>query len=186
MIDTVWYVQGNNKAQPDPLYLCKAEESDTRIWFHVKHTVSRNILIMSPDTDVYHIGSPLQRSTDKHVILQINKFSSRDLRFLDMNALNKALQNDPNLSHLEPDTLPSTLQTLYVSTGCDYTSFFSRIGMATFLRYFWQYASFISSGKDLITPGTLSDVGLADNSYLQGYLAFIRLVGTAYFKLHST
>ena len=74
----------------------------------------------------------------------------------------------------------------YVCTGCDYISFLHRIGKASFFRYFFQYATFITSGLNHSTPGTLADVGLLDNSHQLGYLSFIRLVGTAYHKLHST
>ena len=184
LIDSTWYVQGCNKAQPDPRYFCTAEESDTCIWLHVKQTTSMSTLVMSPDTDVYHIGCPLQSaSSPKHVVLQINKLSAR---YLDLNALKLTLQNDSDLSHFESATLPRVLQTLYISTGCDYISFFTKIGKSTCLRYFFQYASFITSGNNQQTPGTLSDVGLTDNSYLKFYLSFIRLIGTAYFKLHST
>ena len=127
---------------------------------------------MSPDTDVYHIGCPLQStSSPKHVVLQINKLIARELRYLDLNALKLALQKDSDLSHLESATLPRALQTLYLSTGCDYISFFSKIGKSTIFRYFFQYTSFITSGNNQQTPGTLSDIGLTDNSYLKGYLS---------------
>ena len=78
------------------------------------------------------------------------------------------------------------MQTIYVVTGCDYISFFSQIGKATFLRYFYQYTSFITAGNDPSTPGTLYDVGLESDNYKLGYLAFLRLIGTVYFKKHSS
>ena len=56
--NTTWYVKGNSKPQPDPEYLCNAEETDTRIWVHVKQTDYKKILVLSPDTDTYHIGLP--------------------------------------------------------------------------------------------------------------------------------
>ena len=49
------------------------------------------------------------------------------------------------------------------------------------MRYFFQYAEFISSGTDT-TPGTLADTGLELNI---GFLAFLHLVGTVYFKTHA-
>ena len=36
--DTCCYVQYNTKPQPDPRYNSNAEETDTRIWVHVKQT----------------------------------------------------------------------------------------------------------------------------------------------------
>ena len=83
------------------------------------------------------------------------------------------------VAHIDPNLRPQILQTLFVVSGCDNISFFSRLGKATFLRYFYQYASFISSGNRT-TLGTLADVAL------QGFLSFIRLIGTVYFKKHSS
>jgi len=70
-----------------------------------------------------------------------------------------------------------------VCTGCDYISFFSQLGKATFLRYFFQYASFITGGEQ---PGTLADTQLNERSYKLGFLAFMRLIGTVYFMKHAT
>ena len=54
-----------------------------------------------------------------------------------------------------------------------------------FLRYFYQHAEFISSGKHNL-PGTLADVDIEGNKINSGFLAFLRLIGTAYFKKHSS
>ncbi len=81
--------------------------------------------------------------------------------------------------------LPHILQTLYVFSGCDYTSFFSQLGKATFLRYFFQYASFITAGDQPNTPGTLASTAL-NGECNTGFLAFIRLVGTVYYKEHAS
>ena len=53
---------------------CKAD----RVW---------EILLLSPDTDVYHIGMPLESTHSKKVIVQISPVNSRQLKFLDMTAL---------------------------------------------------------------------------------------------------
>lgn len=182
--DTAWFVCGNNKPQPHPAFTCSAEETDTRIWLHVKQTASNRILIISPDTDVYHIGLPLPCITHKQIIVQVSSINSCQLRLLNLTALVQALRYDPDLARIDPSILPKVFQTLYAVSCCDYTSFFSQLGKATFLRYFYQYASFISSASD--NPGTLADTGLADGLYEQGYLAFIRLIGTVYFKKHAT
>ena len=187
-INTAWFVHGKNKAQPDPEFYCKAEETDTRIWLHVKQSSSTKMLILSPDTDVYHIGCPLQSAASKDIRILLSKLSSRELKFLSLSNLLNALLNinDPDLAHIPPTILPQVLQSLYVCTGCDYISFFSGIGKATFLRYFYQYATFITSGSDTSTPGTLANIGLTNNEYSLGFLSFVRLVGTAYYKLHSS
>ena len=181
LIDTAWFVRGNNRAEPDPLFSINAEEMDMRVWLHATNTVYQKILILSPDTDVYQIGLPLQCVTIKQIIVQVSAMNSYQLRLLNLTALVQALQNDPDLAHLHSSALPKTLQVLYVASGCDYTSFFSGLGKGTFLRYFLQYASFISG-----SVGALSATGLIDMEYQQGYLAFLCLIGTVYFKRHST
>ena len=183
--DTAWFVRQHSQPQPDPSFTCAAEETDTRLWYHVKKTRSNKILIMSPDTDVYMIGLPLQSVQRKDVILQVSTYSARELRFLKLSTMSDSLRNDPDLARIGSEILPMVMQTIYVATGCDYTSFFSQIGKATFLRYYFQYASFITEGVNS-TPGTLADVSLSDGSYKLGYLAFVHLVGTVYFKKHSS
>ncbi len=67
-------------------------------------------------------------------------------------------------------------QTLFVTTGCDYVSFFNGMGRATFLRYFYQFAEFITSGRGN-TPGTLADISLDDGQLDTDFLSFLRLIG---------
>ena len=68
---------------------------------------------------------------------------------------------------------------MYVSTGCDFTSFFYGIGKVTFLKAFYQYSQFISAPAEH-TPGSLADISPDSNVFL----AFIRLVGATYFTKH--
>ena len=180
--DTAWVVKKGSEPQPDSRYSSNAEETDTRMWISVEKTVYTNVLIRSPDTDCYHIGMTMLGAQDKSVIVQLNKYSSKELRFPHLSNLIQVLKNDPDLSSLTPDRIPQIFQTLFVSTGCDYVSYFSGIGKATFYKHFFQNAEFITSGKDQ-TPGTLADVSL-DGKYEKGFLAFVRLVGTTYFKKH--
>ena len=63
--DTAWHVTSGEKAQPDPVYSSNAEETDTRLWLHVKKTHLLKILIMSPDTNIYHIGLPPDHGNEK-------------------------------------------------------------------------------------------------------------------------
>ena len=135
--------------------------------------------------DIYHIGLPLQCTQEKQVIVQISAINSRELQLLHLNHLILAMRNDPDLANVDATILPSVLQTLFVTTGCDYTSFFSGIGKATFLRYFFQYASFIT-GNDSNIKGTLADTALKMQTCSQGFLAFLRLIGTTYFKKHAS
>lgn len=106
-------------------------------------------------------------------MIQISAYNSRELCFLHLPALVTALRNDPGLSSIEPALLPQIFQTLFVVTGYDYTSFFSGLGKATFLRYLFQHSQFITSGQGIIS-GTLANVGSSDLE--SGFLSFLRLV----------
>ena len=184
--DTAWLVHGQQSPQPDPRFTCTAEETDTRMWLHVRKTECKNILIMSPDTDVYNIGLPLPSIQEKEIIIQISTYSARESKFLHLSGLVSTLRNNPDLTLICPNILLQVFQMIYATTGSDYTSFFSEIGKATFLRYFFQYAAFITAGNELDTPGTLADTQLEQDKYKLCYLAFIRLLGTVYFKKYSS
>ena len=145
-------------------------------------SAAQRILVLSPDTDVYHIGLT---QTQKDVIVQINPYSSKQLTSLHLCNLKNALACDPDLATLQKDLIPQIFQTLYVATGCDYISFFHGIGKATFFRYFYQYADFITSGQGG-APGTLADTALHNAQMDVGYLSFLRLVGTVYYKKYNT
>ena len=183
--DTAWFVSYGTRPQPNPAYTSNAEEADTRLWMHVKRTNTSKILILSPDTDIYHIGLPLEHGSEKNIVIQLSTFNSKDLKYLHLSTFVTVLQNDPDLSAIPSQLTPQVFQTIFVATGCDYISFFSGIGKATFLRYFYQHAEFISSGKYNL-PGTLADVDIEGNKINSGFLAFLRLVGTVYFKKHSS
>ena len=114
--DTCWFVKYNGKPQPDPKYNSNAEETDTRLWVHVKQTEYTRILVLSPDTDIYHIGLPLTRQ-NKQVVIQVIPINSKEIKFLDTSALSLALQNDPDLAGMEPNNLPQIMQTMFVCTG---------------------------------------------------------------------
>ena len=96
-------------------------------------------------------------------MVQVSALHCCQLRQLNIITLVKALRDDPDLAQLDSTIVPKVLQTLYVVSGCDYISFFSQIGKATFLRYFYLYASFISSGNEY--PGTLADTQLQNGVY---------------------
>ena len=117
--------------------------------------------------------------------MQVSAVSSRQTKFLNLTELVRALRCDPDLAGIDPSILPQILQTLYVVSGCDYISFFSHIGKATFLRYFYQYSSFITGGDQPNTPGTLANTAL-NRHCNTGFLAFTRLIGTVYFKKNAS
>lgn len=166
-------------------YTCNAEETDTRMWLHAKQAPYERILVISPDTDIYHIGMPLYLTTQKDIIVQINKITSKDLKFFHLPAFVNVIKHDPDFSSIERDLLPQIFQTLYVVTGCDYTSFFCKMGKATFYKHFFQNAEFITSGKNE-APGTLADINILDGTFENGFLALLRLIGVSYFKKNNS
>ena len=89
--DTCWYVQYKTKPQPDPRLKSNAEETDTRLWLHVKQSQCTKILVISPDTDIYHIGLPLNRM-NKQVLIQVSPINSKHVKFLDITALIMAFE----------------------------------------------------------------------------------------------
>ena len=62
------------------------------------------------------------------------------------------------------------------------TSFFSNLGKVTFLATVFQCAAFIA--RENIFPGTMEEMSLETNSNAK--LSFLRLIGCAYFKQHTS
>ena len=179
--DNAWLLCVHELSAEQPeRYRSTAEEADIRIWRHAMQCQANNILIYSPDTDVYNIGLGLlnQHSTTTYTI-QLNVPHSDQKRYININNLKVALMKDLDLSNLPQDQLSEILQTLFICTGCDYISYFKFIGKATILNNFFQHGSFIS-GHNM--PGFLSNTSPSNKHY--GFLAFVRLVGTCYFKKH--
>ena len=159
-----------------------SEEADTRVWLHTFRSPGSKKLLYSPDTDVYHIGLVLLgRYPQSDVFIQLSAISSPEKKLLHLNSLCSSLSGDPDLAIIPSEIHPKVLQTLFVCTGCDYVSFFAGLGKATFLRNFFQHANFINANSNDL-PGTLADTSL--DRIQCGFLAFVRLIGTVYFKKH--
>lgn len=108
-----------------PTYLSNVDEAEMRIWLHTVHSTGTRVLIFSPDTDVYHIGlTHLQLMPGREIIVQLSKSLTSSPKLLHLNALIQALERDPDLGSVPTSLRPQALQSLYVCTGCDYTSFF--------------------------------------------------------------
>ena len=170
------------REQQSDTFKCNSNEADSRIWLHAAHCAGPNIFIVSPDTDVYHIGLPLETESQR-ILVQVSKLD-KDLKLLDLTILIDALKRDPALVGLAEEHIPQIMQTLFAATGCDYVSFFAGIGKSTFLKVFFEYVTFIMGDK---TPPPFSTMVTSDNMKQEAQdsvLAFIRLVGCAYFKKH--
>ena len=59
------------------------------------------VLVLSPDTDIYMIGLPLQCTQDKDIIVQTSDMNSWELKLLYMKRLIAAISNDPDLAMLQ-------------------------------------------------------------------------------------
>ena len=59
-------------SQQDDRYNTDGEESDIRIWRHVKQCEGEKILVYSPDTDVSNVGIGIYNEIGKEVIVQVN------------------------------------------------------------------------------------------------------------------
>ena len=168
-----------------PSFNSNVDEADMRIWLHCMHSTGDKILIFSPDTDVYHIGlTQMNMMPGRHIIVQLSKSLSVSAKLLDLNSLVLALERDPDLSTVEVGNRPQALQTLYICTGCDYTSFFVGLGKCNFLTTYFKYASFISSGSHPHPSGSIGCISLDHNDH--SLYSFLRLVGCAYFRLHAS
>ncbi len=65
-----------------------------------------------------------------------------------------ALALDPDLASLPQHKLPEIFQILFICSGCDYISYFAKLGKAAFFNVFFQHATFITGGQ---IDGLLSD-----------------------------
>lgn len=134
-------------------------------------------------TDVYHIGLTMtQLMATSDIIIQLSKTLSDQTRLLHLNAFVSALEFDPDLATIPSEMRAQALQTLYVATGCDYVSYFAGIGKVSFLSTFYQYAAFIAGVQEL--QGSLGQIQ-PDHGHSALY-SFLRLVGCAYFRAHSS
>ena len=92
---SAWLVQATEVSiipEPAPQYQSNAKEADARIWRHAKQSRANDILIYSPDTDIYNIGLGLLHTcTSKQFIIQLNVSKSAEQRYLHLNSLYSAL-----------------------------------------------------------------------------------------------
>ena len=86
-----------------------------------------------------------------------------------MNKLLACFRTDPDLSQVPEAARPQVMQAIYISTSCDYISFFCGIGKVSFLATFFQHASFIAGGLENTS-----------------FLFFLRLVGCAYYRKYAS
>ena len=174
-----WLIIASDLPERVSSYNTNALETDNRIWRHASQTSAVRVLVNSPNTDVYHIG--LSVPDNKEYIVQLNIHHASEKKYLIFKHLKSAFALDPDLHSLPRENLNAIMQCLYISTGCDYISYIKSFGKATILNIFMQYAPFISgSGYE----GRLHHTSPLDQK--RGFLSFLHLIGTCYFKKHTT
>lgn len=121
---------------------------------------------------MYHIGL-INIHNENEVLVQINSLGT-DLNIININALSECLQNDPELCRDDRLQVNKVFVTLYILTGCDFTSFIVGLTKTSFAKTLVSYADFIT-GDTKIAPGTLA----CNNPDGNGFLACMRLVASA-------
>lgn len=168
---------------PCPQLWTNADEANSKLWLHCAHSAGTKKLIFSPDTDVYHVGVTIApRLPGTEIVVQPTKTFREGSKFLLLHHLLQALHSNPDLHGVPLHLRPQALQSLYVSTGCDYVSFFRGMGKVSFLSTFFQYSSFIAGGLE--APGSIGKVTLDSN--FSAFLSFCRPVGVTYFRAHAS
>ncbi len=174
------------------------DEADSRIWLHAHETLCNEILIVSKDTDLYHIGLPiLSVNTEKNIYMQLKLTQNytNDDRYLHLNGLLSALKNDSDLRGIPQNWIPYFALLTYIASGCDFTSSFYQIGKSKFMDICFKEAKFIylsptvggSIFNSLLLMGSC-DACTADmfcdqcNGQLNSYMCgMARMIGLVYF-----
>ena len=175
--DNAWLIAAGTLPERAPSYNSNALEADNRVWRHATQTAAMRVIINSPDTDVYQIG--LSVPDNKEYIVQFNVHHATDKKYIILKQLKRAFHVDPDLHALPREDLNLIMQCLYICSGCDYISYVKSFGKATILNNYFQYANFIS-GTNYV--GNLSQTNPSDKD--NGFLSFIRLIGSCYFIRH--
>ena len=147
--DKAYSIMQGQAPVPEPYLDSNHEESDSRVWLHAFGSKMSRVLVYSPDTDTYHIGLPLlDLYAGTEIIVHLSPSPAatpyEQSKFLLLNCLREALHNDSDLGDIVRPLLTPIFRALFVTKGCDYVSFFARIGKATFLDSFFQNAAFIT------------------------------------------
>ena len=157
-----------------------ADEADLRVWLHCVKAAGVCKLVYSPDTDIYHIGLTIVGELQECDVVQLSKYTDDRARYLHINKMMTVQTNDSDISEVPLEERPQVIQSIYVATGCNYTSFFNGIGKVSFLATFYQHASFITGENG--PPGSIGQISLDLES--DARFSFLRLIGCAYYKQH--
>ena len=100
-----------------------------------------------------------------------------------MTALCNGIKLDSDLSAVQEEYRCQSIQSLYVSTGCDYVSFFTGLGNARLA----SCRLFFNMQSSLLVCDPIGSIGHTQiDKPDASFLSFVRLVGCTYFKAHSS
>ncbi|XP_072051451.1 uncharacterized protein [Amphiura filiformis] len=163
-----------------PSYDSNHEEGDSRIWFHAITSTCNIVVVYSPDRDILHVGLPIvSLVSGREFVVHLRASVANEL-FCNLSKLVSCINSDIALNSLGADMLqklPTFLQILFISSGCDFVSKFYGHSKTSFFSVFQRDCRFITGGY---LQGTLDQFG--PDEYEHGLLAFYRLVGCVYFR----
>ena len=158
------------------------EEADSRVWLHAfRQNMHKNILIVSPDTDTYHIGLPLSSKyfNQIHVQLHIQTLPGKN-NFLHLNSLAAKIEKDVSLRSVPENLRCLLIQAIFIFTGCDFTSSLYGLSKQSFLKSLAKYCYFITGSHN---QGHLYDF---EENQKFGFNSFLRLIGCVYFDKYKS
>ena len=177
LTDMAQYATATNSHNIKHDLTCNAEEADTRIWLHANQSSGKRVLVYSPDTDVLYIALMMVNPIVKDICIQTNRLGQART-YISITKLVDALKRDPDLAGIPEEERPKILVSLYVLSGCDYTSFFVGHGKVSIMKVFFEHAQFICEDS-AEKPGSIAKLNEGT-----GFYAFLRLIGAVYFHAH--
>ena len=116
-----------------------------------------------------------------HVIVQLNTYTTLKYRYLHLDRLSAALTGDPDLSATPYEFRPKLCSHCTFVQGVT-LCLFARLGKVKFMHLAYQHCAFINSDSESF-PGSLVHT---TETKEKGFLAFLKLVGTAYFSKYRS
>ena len=179
--DPVTICATNNKIFPYE-FQTNHEESDTQIWLHVKDTKCSYIHVRSIDRDIGMLCVvQFHELTNKQLYIE---YQQNPCMYVNINELVKCFGDDPDLAG-PIQTLPDIckiIQTVYICSGSDFTSYFYGQPKSKFYEVLFQYSDFITNTRNssINLNGCLTQT--SDSNRDKGLLSFYRLIGCVFFK----
>ena len=154
-------------------------EADIAIWWHVKFSHCKQILVHATDTDIYLYGVALMDLHFFHPDKQIAVETQFNNCFVSINGLNSLIKSEPSLHKLS--NWPSVaILAIYLLSGSDYVSGFYGLTANSILSSAMQHTAIILfDGKPFV--GIEQSNGLCDFEGLS-VEGFTRLFTCAYLE----